>query len=301
MLDQALHEAHDQERITDEEWHGLRVLFALHVDYRGASPTTRKSTAASEMVEAWRDYPFPRTAKDEWTRAESFRRRHLESGLRLALRCLRETYGQDDEPPGPKYEALSIRRFYVVDRHHHIRFVRREQVIRVRTDDFSRFRWRETSFSKEGPTVMVPKALPSPDGTSVDLIEEDSPEEYPDTREIALQFGRNYSTGDLITCGWEEESAFDPTTFKDWNEFFVGVQSGSDNYALTVSVTFEGDLPAAIWWWVSDARGKPRLDPPEPGQVLTPDADGVVSHTWQSTERRVDYGVIWRWTQVATL
>jgi hypothetical protein len=109
-------EAEDSESalLTPEEALGLRILFGTHPDYYEDRPMKRRKNAAEYLV---------RRPSNQSIQGDTFYRFHQDTWLRIAVECLRSSYGQAQPGSGFNYEVVSRRSIARVGEKHRIREV----------------------------------------------------------------------------------------------------------------------------------------------------------------------------------
>lgn len=290
MIDQALRQAAGEERLTEDDEHGLRILLGTHPTYRSEpSPTVRREEASVYLVQGWADDPPS-------DRAGTFQRRHQEPALRQVLTALREAYGQEQGATKRDHELLSLHRWYVVDERRQVCRMGGERVVRSRQDGLDIFEFDEARQTDPGVESSTFDVSEHPVGPSAQLAAIKTIPYMPTHVTVTLRLSEPVHAGQLLGFAWQEEIFFGADV-NSWPQYFVATQGVNDDYELDMSVVFEGELPGQVWWFEANPQADMRGIEPRPHWRLQPDSTGLVRHRWQQTERRINYGLKWRWLE----
>lgn len=294
-LDAALEAAYTDERITEDQWEGLRILFGLHIDYRTErSPTRRRAVAGTYLVPSWRGR-FPGTDADELRMAETFRRKHQQKALRLALACYLDLFGRPPLSTVRGDDQVRETRLYIVDSQRQVRLHRCTDVIRALQEPFTGTSvWLPSYTSDEGARATRFTVLKHPDDNRINVTGPVAVPERPREHMFVLDFERPYHVGELIEYSYELSITYeDDITI--WDQYFVATDANNDDYVLDMTVQFESEPPSKVWAMESVATMSQSDIGPEQGTVIGPSPDGTFHYEWRTTQRRISYGLQWRW------
>lgn len=211
------------------------------------------------------------------------------------LSCLREVYGQRSQPGADNHDLVEMKRAYLVDTRRQIRLYQCWETIRILEDNVDHIEFYEPEHSEAGVASTDFRVTAHPEGGHVTYAGATKSPRFPDGRHLRLDFDRRFQTGDVISFGWEEAVTFGPAV-THWTQYFVTTLATNDNYTLDMTVTFEGELPALVWSFEASAHADPHGIEPTADRILIPDENATYMAHGDSCERRLDYGIIWRWS-----
>lgn len=283
MLDDAFRQAEAAELISPDDEQGLRILFGTHPNYRTEpSPTVRREQAADFLVPAW---ATQRPKKF----VETFQRRHQNRALRQALDCLRSAYGQKRVVEEWDYDVVAVHRTYVIGEKRQLRSERVLETIRPNHDDFDQC--GSLHFEHVGGEVEFSYRALS-DGLTVLTVHPDP--QNTDFMQVRFKLPRSYSAGELCDIEFEQEIKH-VAEVTQWPNYYVASQSSSEGVSLTMTAVFKFELPELIWWYVVDPYVDQRLLGPDSETMLKLGEGNAVSQSWSQAEKRMDYGLKWKW------
>lgn len=281
LINDALLRAGARGLLSADDEDGLRILFGVHPNYKmERSPTVRREAASFYLLPAWSlNPPSDRTG--------TFQRRHQGGALAQALECLRIAYGQHSPRDSRPYDLVSTERFYLVDENRQVVLMRNTERIKSRIDGLDEYVFHDPKLEYiESTTYRITQGA-----VQVADVSDDSTN--PALTRVAFQIDPPAAAGDLLEFVWEQRTTFVPDVTR-WAYYFVGTQASSDNYQLTMTVRFTGEIPQRVWWY-SEYQSDLHLIEHDERKLLVISDDKSVSYEFKHTERRADYGLQWEW------
>lgn len=262
--------------LTNAASTGLRILYGTHPDYRDVGVDTRRKEAAALLFPERKTNLKPNSIYKTWQKPAH----------RLAIECLRASYGQEATPHSRRHESVRRTSWAVVGEEHRQHLVESSHISRALVDDLThlctRFTLRDPERIAE-VTIEPMQGLGPPDVTS------------PAPGQYVLSFPVLHvpRLGDEFAWAYRRKCRYIQGTppFRDGRTTLTGNVRG---FAVALSVTFECEPPPLIW---KESRHFLRfMGPPNPEDLVQPDESGTVYFPeTRDTVPENAYGIAWLW------
>lgn len=259
--------------LSEEQSHGLRILFGLPHEYRPKGVDLRRREGGALYLGL------------DTIKPDTFYRSYERDALRVVLSCLKAHYGQE-QAPSRSFESVVRRASAVIGTNQRIRSVRFDNVYRSKIDglDFVR-----TWFYLREPEIITKLGIEDLVGVKKDY---DIQPRAEGAFRLTFQLSEPAAAGKDVPWGYTRTYEYADTPRK-FVEDRIGFSARNDGYLLSATVRFECKPPPLIWTY---SRRKQYYEIDPPSESLTPQSDGSYAfpETIDTSCLQV-YGIAWRW------